>query len=700
VTFDDLPQCPRCKESFALVRPLASASLDGARHVLRDDPELRLKLRDRLHRARLDRRMENENPMAAGPDPDAPDWFEPEPGGDNGAAEAMLAAAPAAGERSKENGIVHTDDLSPDDNARGGATTADADTAAEAEIIEASREFDDTEAPEFQGDIPGFTDWREELRERLKRIRARREQERLAGGDADEDTVAAATDAPGEEAQPIAEADPAPEEDEEVVTELETAPDEDDEPTAELETAPEEVEEAVAELETAPEDDEEAVAQDETAAEEDEEAVAEDEIAAEEDEEAVAEDETAAEEGEEAVAEDDGASEQDEEPEDGAAAEEDAIEELVIEEPAAEVVGFAAAMHTSPAEEPEGSEESEAQTVAPPDLPITGAPATAGDIIAQIVDGPAADIDFTLDTEIPVADPDLVLSEAPDDDSPNPLILGERKAEASVPDADGLDDLIAEEAPPVPDEDAAAESVTEPLDAFEWGEATEEGPLAPETISAPDLATGDEESEAIPADGELPAAVMPDLPAVDAAPELDFDDAAAAVAEPTPEIDLPPAGETEDHALEWDREEVVAGPAAGSSAGPLGERAAAAVCDMLFLTAIGASLVGAASSGTGLPFRQVLVDEALWLGLAWSIFAIGYSVFLIGSCGQTIGRMIMHLRVVGDDQFSVGFDRAAIRLAAWVPSALPLLAGLLPALRDPKRRALHDRLSHTRVVKA
>ena len=79
---------------------------------------------------------------------------------------------------------------------------------------------------------------------------------------------------------------------------------------------------------------------------------------------------------------------------------------------------------------------------------------------------------------------------------------------------------------------------------------------------------------------------------------------------------------------------------------------------------------------------------------------IGYSVFFVGSCGQTIGRMVMRLRVVGTDQFSVGFGRAAIRLAAWLVSALPLLAGMLPAIRDPQRRGLHDRLSRTRVVKA
>ena len=141
VTFDDLPACPRCKESFALVRPLASTSLDGARHVLRDDPELRLKLRERLHRARLDRRKRNENPLALGPDPDAPDWFEPDIGGGNGAAEAATAPASEAAQRSKESTTVPIDDHTADDDVRAGTTTSDSHS--DPGIIEASREAED-----------------------------------------------------------------------------------------------------------------------------------------------------------------------------------------------------------------------------------------------------------------------------------------------------------------------------------------------------------------------------------------------------------------------------------------------------------------------------------------------------------------------------------------------------------------------------
>jgi hypothetical protein len=147
--------------------------------VLRDDPEGRAKLRDRLHRARLDRRKDNENPLAAGTDPDAPEWFDPALSEGDGLSEVILSPEPAGGERSEEGKSVSSDDLVPDEETRGAAATADA-TEEEPEVGELLPDLGDADEPEFTGDIPGFSDWREELRERLKRIRARREEERLA----------------------------------------------------------------------------------------------------------------------------------------------------------------------------------------------------------------------------------------------------------------------------------------------------------------------------------------------------------------------------------------------------------------------------------------------------------------------------------------------------------------------------------------
>ncbi len=598
VTFDDLPECPRCKASFALVRPLATASLDGARHLLRDDPELRVKLRDRLHRARLDRRKQNENPLAAASDDDAPDWFVPLSGDDNGAAEAMSAATPATRGHSKETPIVHSDDPPPNDGERGEATTADREI--DIEVAGPEPLTTNNDEPKFDGDIPGFTDWREELRERLKRIRARREEERLAdGGDNEETETGADVDAP--EADDV-EADE-PEADEEVAKQTEAD-----------------------EIDEANEADEEVAKQ-------------------------------------------------------------------------TEVVGFGAAIVAPPAAPgkiPAASEDDvmaidePAEIVAEQDVDIEPV-----EIVAE------QDVDFTMEKQ---AD-DIVLDQDDDD------LVDESAPDVGVDDPGAAEEAIAPAAEPDGEAEQAVESAAEPArqrgeeaengDAadFDCGEAeTEElEPFAaPDADDEPEISTG-EAIERLDTIFDEPAEATEDL--AGSVPELDFDEATPATPTPALDLDLPEADAADEKALEWD-EEVVEPATEHSSAGPLGERAAAALCDLLVLTVIGAALVGAASSGTGLPFRQILVEEAVSLGIAWAIFVIGYSVFFVGSCGQTIGRMVMRLRVVGTDQFSVGFGRAAVRLAAWVVSALPLLAGMLPALRDPQRRGLHDRLSRTRVVKA
>jgi uncharacterized RDD family membrane protein YckC len=513
--------------------------------LLRDEPELRTELRDRLHRARLERRKENANPMAAGSDPEAPDWFDPASSGDDDVFEAASVVESTNGGRSEERGIVHSDDLPPDGDVRGSAMTADFDD----ELEGSDAATGDTDEPQFTGEIPGFSDWREELRERLKRIRARREQERLA--EASED------------------------------------PDAGD----------------VGDLETAASD---------------------------------------------AVAED--------------------------------VDDFEAAVSDAPfAGDEDGGE---------------GPNLISEDEVADLELASAGDSERLAEVV------DLGEIRRDDESAPEPEAYTEPDVELSAdpqPEGEVEVDLHA-----VADAESAGEEPiveTEPTDAFDWEDRpVEEDREVEETAAEPELIADELEPEP---DSDLPPAVMPSFPrsAGDSALELDFEQAAFEAPPSAPELDIDAAETGPDLPVEWDSQEAEA-PRPRSSAGPLGERAAAAVCDLLVLLAIGAALVWAAASGTGLPFRQILFEAAPWLALTWAIFAIGYSIFFVGSCGQTIGRMVMRLRVVGEDQFTVGFDRAAVRLAAWVVSALPAGAGLLPALRDPKRRAAHDRLSRTRVVKA
>jgi uncharacterized RDD family membrane protein YckC len=696
--------------------------------VLRDDPELRLKLRDRLHRARLDRRKQNDNPLASGPDPEAPDWFEPELGGDNGDGEAEIASAPGTGERSKERKIVRIDDLSGDDDMRGGATTADSDN--DAEIIEASRESDGDDEPSFDGDIPGFTDWREELRERLKRIRARREQERIAEEEQDEAAAIAAAETEDGEAEAAAAA--SDEEAEDAMAE--SGADDEAGGVAAERKAVAEASEAPGEPETIEGDADIGTTPSDTT---DEKATTARDIIAQ-------------------IVDGPGA-ERDVDLKPAATAEVDFILEREAAEvehedegPAADVL-ILGEKGAGPQASPSADDEDETEApLAATSREKKGADATADvDDEAEDEEGQEATAvleDVDDDAEDEEEQEATAVLEDVDDDAEDEE---EQEATAGLED---VDDEAQDEEPEIieavaDEEETDTEALGDLEDAEEDAEAAGHGKAEGDVEKPAALPGGEDESDqeirgeaddeadatkapdkvaSEPAaegksgrgtfdwgnvvasktkgtraqPGDKQAGTMPGPLATAGAPELDFEAGPKAGGPVSPEIDLPEDEEEDLRALEWDSDDVGTEHATPSSVGPLGERAAAFLCDVLVLTAIGAALVGAASSGAGVPFRQILVEETLWLVLAWSIFAIGYSVFLVGACGQTIGRMVMRLRVIGDQQFTVGFDRAAIRLAAWVVSALPAFIGMLPALRDPQRRALHDRLSHTRVVKA
>ena len=76
------------------------------------------------------------------------------------------------------------------------------------------------------------------------------------------------------------------------------------------------------------------------------------------------------------------------------------------------------------------------------------------------------------------------------------------------------------------------------------------------------------------------------------------------------------------------------------------------------------------------------------------------SYFTAFTCvgGQTIGKMAASIRVVGDDDKPLDAPHAMHRALAGAVSFLILGAGFVPALLGSDRRALHDRLAHTRVV--
>jgi uncharacterized RDD family membrane protein YckC len=77
----------------------------------------------------------------------------------------------------------------------------------------------------------------------------------------------------------------------------------------------------------------------------------------------------------------------------------------------------------------------------------------------------------------------------------------------------------------------------------------------------------------------------------------------------------------------------------------------------------------------------------------------GYSVAFTAVGGQSIGKMALGIKVVGESDRPVPVGRAAFRTLAYFLSALPFGAGFLPGVMGVDRLALHDRLAHTRVVR-
>jgi uncharacterized RDD family membrane protein YckC len=220
---------------------------------------------------------------------------------------------------------------------------------------------------------------------------------------------------------------------------------------------------------------------------------------------------------------------------------------------------------------------------------------------------------------------------------------------------------------------------------------------APNLDIEPEAATPDLDLKAGAVDADL------DLDSLEPARELDLDAVLRAPAdESAPDAD---DAADEDVALEWDAEpdpELVADARAqhADPVAPVSDRVFSAVADGLVLLTMGLLLViaGASAAGTAVvPFVQAAPIPFV---ATWLVFSVVYAVMFNGTCGQTLGKMAMRVRVIGNESFHVGYGTAALRALAYGVAAIPAGLGLIPALRDPQHRGLHDRLTGTRVVKA
>jgi uncharacterized RDD family membrane protein YckC len=96
--------------------------------------------------------------------------------------------------------------------------------------------------------------------------------------------------------------------------------------------------------------------------------------------------------------------------------------------------------------------------------------------------------------------------------------------------------------------------------------------------------------------------------------------------------------------------------------------------------------------------RSTMTPLATLLAMSTMMLATAYFVLFHGIDGQTIGKRLLRLRVVGPENERMGYLRAALRWIATLALA-PLLLGFLWVFLSREKRAWHDYLARTWVVR-
>jgi len=114
------------------------------------------------------------------------------------------------------------------------------------------------------------------------------------------------------------------------------------------------------------------------------------------------------------------------------------------------------------------------------------------------------------------------------------------------------------------------------------------------------------------------------------------------------------------------------------------------VCGVV-LSASGA-LLGGLGNGDG--------SMAILIGLFTTVLSYAYYVIFTGSCGQTLGKMALRIKVIRKDGGDLGYGGAALRetIGKFV-SGLILGIGYLMVAFDEHKQGLHDKMAGSYVVK-
>lgn len=140
-------------------------------------------------------------------------------------------------------------------------------------------------------------------------------------------------------------------------------------------------------------------------------------------------------------------------------------------------------------------------------------------------------------------------------------------------------------------------------------------------------------------------------------------------------------------------------PAAEDDRVPASARALSMATDGLVLGAVALVVCGLTFGIAGLSLSDWRSVPVVPLVAFLVLFALAYHAGFTASGGQTLGKMLTGLQVESDGDSGVAPGRAIGRAVLALCGGLLMGVGLLPALVGHDRRALHDRLTGTRVVR-
>ena len=81
------------------------------------------------------------------------------------------------------------------------------------------------------------------------------------------------------------------------------------------------------------------------------------------------------------------------------------------------------------------------------------------------------------------------------------------------------------------------------------------------------------------------------------------------------------------------------------------------------------------------------------------LIGLGYSVWMLGTYGQTVGMMILKIKILKESGSKVSYKDAVLRYFAAILSAIVLFLGYLWMIWDSKKQTWHDHIAKTVVVK-